>query len=99
MKAPHPDYLIVNQPDGTPFFVVYPSYGEPTRKYSFVPSEEFKTMSVLRIPADIKANPRVYGRENGVETLFDRSGNYVLKGGELEGRSYDCEINYRGNKP
>ena len=95
MPTPHGRYLIADQPDGTQFYIVYPSLGVPSRKYSFVPSEDFETMSTLRFPADIKANPRVLGRENGVEPLFVQRGTYHLKLGELEGRYYDCKIRYR----
>ena len=64
-------------------------------KYSYVPSDEFKNMSVLRIPSDIKANPRVVGRDKGVEPLFSRAGKYVITLGELEGRADVCKIQFR----
>jgi hypothetical protein len=96
MKTPHPDYLSAEAPDGTTFYIVYPSLGDTSRKYSLVPSEDFTSMSTLRIPASVKANPRVVGRDSGVEPLFTRTGKYVFKLGELEGRYYDCEIQYSG---
>lgn len=83
MVTPHADGLSVDHPDGTVFYIIYPSYGEPTLKYSMMPSEDFKRVATLRIPADIKANPRVYGREHGVEGVFDRPGSYLLKVAEL----------------
>jgi hypothetical protein len=95
MKTPHPEYLMADHPDGTNFFIVYPSLGEPSMKYSYVPSDEFKNMSVLRIPSDIKANPRVFGRDKGVEPLFSRPGKYVITLGELEGRADVCNVQFR----
>lgn len=98
MKTPHPEYLLADHPDGTPFQIVYPSLGEPSRKYSYVPSEEFKTMTTLRIPADIKANAFVVGRSDGVEPLFSQTGKYVLHLGEPEGRTKDCVIHYQAKR-
>jgi hypothetical protein len=100
MVTPHAEYLAVDHPDRTVCFIVYPTFGEPTRKYSMMPSEDFKTVASLRIPADIKANPRVYGRENGVERVFDKPGTYVLRIGELE-TDYGppiskCVVRFRG---
>ena len=83
MLTPHADYLGVDHPDGTLFFIVYPTYGDSTRKYSLIPSESFKTVATFQIPADIKAHPRVYGRDS-VEPLFTRSGNYTIMLGRLE---------------
>jgi hypothetical protein len=95
MKTPHPEYLMADDPDGTNFFIVNPSLGDPSLKYSYVPSDEFRNMSVLRIPSDIKANPRVVGRDKGVEPLFSRAGKYVITLGELEGRADVCKIQFR----
>ena len=100
MVTPHAEYLAVDHPDRTVFFIVYPTFGEPTRRYSIMPSEDFKTVASLRIPADIKANPRVYGRENGVERVFDKRGTYVIRIGELE-TDYGppiskCVVRFRG---
>jgi hypothetical protein len=98
MQTPHPEYLLADHPDGTPFQIVYPSLGDTSRKYSYVLSEEFKSMATLRIPADIKANAFVVGREHGVEPLFSQPGTYVLHLGEPEGRTQDCKIRYRGKQ-
>ena len=97
MKTPHPEYLIADHPDGTIFYIVYPSLGDTSMKYSYVPSNEFKNMSIIRIPSDIKANPRVLGREKGVESLFSRPGKYVITLGEPEGRADICNIQFVGN--
>jgi hypothetical protein len=83
MRTPHASYLGVDHPDGTLFFIVYPTLGDSTRKYSAMPSESFENVATFRIPADIKAHPRVVGREP-VEPLFTRSGNYTVMLGELE---------------
>lgn len=78
MKTPHGDYLTATPPGGTVYFIVYPTLGEPTRRYSLVPSETFKTMNTLRLPASVTATPRIAGRDTIPETFFARSGNYVL---------------------
>lgn len=95
MKSPHAEYLFADHPDGTNFFIVYPPIGDTSLKFSYVPSDEFKNMSVLRIPSDIKANPRVVGRDKGVEPLFTRPGKYVFTVGELEGRADVCNVQFR----
>jgi hypothetical protein len=100
MATPHADGLSIEHPDGTIFYVVYRTYGEPTRKYSLMPSEDFKAVPSLRIPADIRANPRVYGREHGVERVFTKPGTYVLQVAEL-GTDYGppaakCVIRFGG---
>jgi hypothetical protein len=97
MKTPHAEYLFADHPDGTNFFIVYPSLGDTTRQYSYVPSDEFKNMSIIRIPSDIKANPRVLGRDKGVEPVFSRPGKYVFTVGELEGRADICNVQFVGN--
>jgi len=97
MKTPHPEYLFADHPDGTNFFIIYPSLGDTSRQYSYVPSDEFKNMSIIRIPSDIKANPRVLGREKGVEPVFSRPGKYVITVGELEGRADICNVQFVGN--
>ena len=95
MKTPHAEYLFADHPDGTNFFIVYPPIGDTTLKFSYVPSDQFKNMSVLRIPSDIKANPRMVGRDKGVETVFSRPGKYVITLGELEGRADVCSVQFR----
>jgi len=99
MKTPHGDYLTANHPDGTIFFIVYPQFGEPSRKFSLVPSERFKTTSTLQLPATLRANPRVYMRDSTVETLFSQPGKYILWVGEnLESdfnpRSVSCSVTF-----
>lgn len=95
MKTPHPEYLIVDHPDGTTFYIVYPSLVDTSIKYSYVPSDEFKNMAIFRIPSDIKANPRVLGREKGVEPLFSSPGKYVITVGEPERRADMCDVQFR----
>jgi hypothetical protein len=97
MKTPHLEYLFADHPDGTNFFIVYPSLGDTSRQFSYVPSDEFKNMSIIRIPSDIKANPRVLGRDKGVEPLFSSPGKYVITVGELEGRADICNVQFVGN--
>jgi hypothetical protein len=100
MKTPHGNYLTVNAPDGTAYFIVYPQLGDTSRKYSLIPSEDFRHVSHLRLPADVQANPRVYGRPN-LENLFTKTGNYVFHMGDnLEGdfgqNDHRCTVRYMG---
>ena len=99
MKTPHGEYLTVNTPDGTAFFIVYPQLGDSSRKYSLIPSEDFRHVSHLRLPANTLANPRVYGRPN-LDTLFTKTGNYVFHiGDNLEGdfveEAHQCTVRYK----
>lgn len=99
MKTPHGDYLAAKAPDGTFFYLVYPQLGEPSRKYSLVPSESFKQISTLRLPADVRAAPRVYGRDTILETVFSQSGVYVLTVGEnlpsdFSSNVSDCRVRF-----
>jgi hypothetical protein len=85
METPHGGYLGVVQPDGTIFFLIYPQLGDTTRKYSLVPSETFEGMSTFQFRGDVKAQPRVYGRDT-LEPVFRAPGKYVLQlGDNLEG--------------
>jgi hypothetical protein len=83
MENPHGEYLTVTQPNGTLFYLVYPhSPGPPD--YQLVPSETFRKMPSIRFSADVRAVPRVYGRDT-LESVFDKPGKYVLTiGSNLE---------------
>jgi hypothetical protein len=95
MRAPHGDYLTATPPGGTVYFIVYPTLGEPTRRYSLVPSEAFKGMSTLRLPASVTATPRIAGRDTIPETFFARSGNYVLYLGQNMETDYPKSVSCR----
>lgn len=102
MKTPHGNYLTVNAPDGTAFFIIYPQLGDSTRKYSLIPSETFRHISRLRLPADVQANPRVYGRPN-LGDLFTKPGKYVFQMGDnLEGdfgeQVHRCTVQFTASK-
>lgn len=102
MKTPHGDYLTATAPDGTIFFIVYPSLGEPTRKYSLVPSEPFKATHTLRLPAEVRATPRVYGRDTILETVFTQSGTYLLQMGanlesDFSSKPSECRVRFVRN--
>jgi hypothetical protein len=95
MRTPHGDYLTATPPGGTVYFIVYPTLGEPTRRYSLVPSEAFKSMSTLRLPASVTATPRIAGRDTIPETFFARSGNYVLYLGQNMETDYPKSVSCR----
>lgn len=96
METPHGDYLTANQPDGSLFFIVYPRFDDPSRKFSLMPSEVFKTTASLRLPANFRAVPWHYGRDSA-ETFFSRPGKYVLWVGEnlesdINRHAVKCEV-------
>lgn len=82
MKTPHGGYLSVTRADGTVYFIVYPQLGDPKRKHSLIPSDVFKTVRILRLPQDLRAAPRVYGRDTILEPVFSSRGTYVFEMGE-----------------
>jgi hypothetical protein len=96
METPHGDYLTATQPDKTLFFIVYPRFDDPSRKFSLMPSEEFKTTASLRLPATFRAKPWIYGRDS-TEQFFSRPGKYVLWVGEnlesdINRHAVKCEV-------
>ena len=50
MKVPHGDYLVVTHPNGTVYFVVYPPFDRPAQSYSLMPSSDFRTAQLLKLP-------------------------------------------------
>ena len=97
MKTPHGDYLTVTPPNGPVHFIVYPQFGIPRRRYSLIPSEDFRRVAVLRLPSDIRAIARVRGRDTIPEPVFTDAGKYLLRMGEnLESdygnRNYTCPL-------
>jgi hypothetical protein len=82
MNVPHGDYLIASQPGDSLLYIIYPQLNVPRRKYSLIPSEEFKQMETLKLRSDVKAVPWYYGRDTTLAPLFPRPGKYVLTMGE-----------------
>lgn len=97
MEAPHGGEVAVTTPDKTWYQFVYRP-GTPNENYSVVPSETFKTMSMLKVPAAIRLPPAVYGRDTP-EVVFSRGGQYVLVMGEnlhsdYTERPYICSVTF-----
>jgi len=95
--TPHGGELMVLTPSDVYFSFVYPQPEDHTQKYSIVPSEDFKTMSTLKVPADIRLPPHVYGKDTIPEAVFSRPGQYVVQiGDKLEsdhkGPPYICKV-------
>jgi hypothetical protein len=83
MEVPHGEYLGVTQPNGTPFYLIRPHPENPP-DFSLVPSETFTTMPTIRLAADVRAKPLVYGRDT-LEPVFHDPGTYVVEiGSNLE---------------
>lgn len=82
MTIPHGEYLAVTPPDTTWFYLIYP-HPDPS-DHVLESSEAFVDMPTIRFPADLKAKPRVYGRDT-LEAVFREAGDYVLRiGRKLE---------------
>jgi hypothetical protein len=95
--TPHGGELMLLTPGDVYFSLVDPQPRDPTWKYSIVPSEDFKTMSTLKVPADIRLPPLVYGKDTIPEPVFSRPGQYMLQmGDKLEsdhtGPPYICNV-------
>jgi hypothetical protein len=76
MEHPHGEYLMVTQPNGTPFYLAYPHPTEPP-SYVLVSSDTFAEMPTIRFKAAIQSRPRVFGRDT-LEAVFSKPGRYVL---------------------
>jgi len=80
MPVPHGQFLAVEQPSGTWFYIIHPpGYSNPD--YSAVPSASFREMASYRLPTDIRALPRVHGRDT-LEAVFNEPGKYTILMGE-----------------
>lgn len=82
MRTPHGDYLTVTRTNGTVYFIVYPQWGKPRRRYSLIPSDDFRQIATLRLPSDVRAIVREVGRDTIPETVFTNAGKYLLRMGE-----------------
>lgn len=90
---------MISDPAATVYLVIYPTLGDPRRKFSQMPSEAFRQTSTLRLPGTLRGNARVYGRDSTVEPIFTRPGKYVIRVGEnLEGdfadKSAACTVTF-----
>ena len=83
MQTPHGGYLAVVRPDRTNYFVIDPYINSRhSLKYSLIPAEQFQQMAVLRLPTDVSAPPRVYGRDSTLERVFSKPGKYTIEVGD-----------------
>src|SRR4051812_21894150 len=102
MNTPHGDYLIGKQPGDSLFYIIYPQFNDPRRRYSLLPSDSFKAIPTLRLAADLRAVPWYYGRDTTLARFFTRPGKYVLTMGEkLEGeeaKAVRCSVTFTGQK-
>jgi hypothetical protein len=94
--TPHGGELMLLAPGDVYFSLVYPP-DDRRQKYSIVRSEEFKTMSTLKVLADIRLPPSVYGKDTIPEAVFSRPGQYLLQMGDnMEsdhtGPPYICKV-------
>jgi len=98
-ETPHGGELTVLTPNDVFFSFVYPQGDNHAQKYSIVQSEDFKTMSRLKVPADTRLPPLLYGKDTIPEAVFSRPGQYVLQMGDnmasdYTGPLYICKVMY-----
>jgi hypothetical protein len=97
LETPHGGELMVLTPSDVFFSFVYAPNDTAHQKYSIVRSEDFKKMGTLKVPADIRHPPGVYGKDTIPEAVFSRPGQYVLQMGDnMEsdhtGPPYICKV-------
>jgi hypothetical protein len=97
LETPHGGELMILTPSDVYFSFVYPQGDNHGQKYSIVQSEDFKTMSTLKVPAGIRLPPLVYGKDTIPEAVFGRPGEYILQmGDKMEsdhtGPPYICKV-------
>jgi hypothetical protein len=97
LETPHGGELMILTPGDVYFSFVYPQGDNHAQKYSIVQSEDFKTMSTLKLPAGIRLPPLVYGKDTIPEAVFSRPGEYILQmGDKMEsdhtGPPYICKV-------
>jgi hypothetical protein len=97
--TPHGGELMVLTPGDVNFSFVYPPYDTAHQKYSIVRTEAFRTVSTLKVPADIRLPPLYYGKDTIPEVVFSRPGQYVLQMGDTlasdyTGPPYICKVNF-----
>ena len=68
-----------------------------------MPSDEFVGVATLRLPADIRAAPYVYGRDTILEPVFAAPGKYLLEMGDNIGTDSgtppaSCDLTFTGPK-
>jgi len=103
MWAPHGHYLTVTRSDRIAYFIVYPPL-ERNPNYSLMPSDDFMKLATLRLPADVRAIPYVYGRDTILEPVFGEPGKYLLQMGDNMGTDYgtpppNCKLTFLKRRP
>ena len=63
-------------------FVVYPQFGQPSRRFSLVPSDSFRNLATIRLPADLRAKGYATSRDTVLQAVFSKTGKYELLVGE-----------------
>ncbi len=101
MATPHGHYLWITKVNRTSYLVVFPPEMKTLKaSFSLMPSEEFAQTKAIRLPADIKAIPYVYGRDTILESVFSEAGKYLLQVGDNFGTDGgtappNCQLTFR----
>ena len=82
MSIPHGEYLRITTPTGNVHFVIYPQFGQQSRRFSLVPSDSFRNLATIRLPADLRAKGYATSRDTVLQTVFSKTGKYELLIGE-----------------
>ena len=78
LSHPHGSYLAVTAPDGTMFFLAYPSLGGTSGPSPWLTSEEFARTSEVTLPtASVKVAPWE-ANSPLPRSVFDQKGNYQI---------------------
>jgi hypothetical protein len=98
METPHGGEMVLTTPDHITYELVYGQPIEGKKNYSLAPIEAFKSMSMLKVSADIRMPPSVYGRDTA-ETVFSQPGQYVIAMGvnlhsDHADRPYICRVTF-----
>lgn len=99
METPHGGELSIHSPDDVFYTVVAAANDTSESKFAAVPSETFKTMSSLKVAADLRLPARVFGRDTIREPVFHHPGDYTVTMGDhlasdYTGLLYTCTISF-----
>src|SRR4051812_30145354 len=98
MQKPHGGELSIRAPENVSFSVVAPPSDSSATRFAVVSSEQFKTMDVLKVAADLRLPPRVYGKDTIPEPVFSHPGEYTMYMGDRLASDYTvpffCTISF-----
>jgi hypothetical protein len=88
-EVPHGGQLLVQAPDSTDFYLIFPAGSEPGSS-SLMPADTFENTLITRFRADIRGRPATYGRDT-LEPIFRKPGPYTFSLASNLGTDFDTE--------